>query len=697
MSASESPPPAPARGAASRAQNPLPSSLPSVVGLLLLALLAGAHMCPCAVGGTPASISAHIIPLECNEDGTYYPGDSFAVNYSVIVPPGGMNYDRWGHPCQYYYSFDYVEVVGDYVEVEGGESHSHSMNQNGTIGCRVSEGAPPGTLRVEIVAHLTRNYQYWVNETYPIYENGTIVGYGWQWVSCWGAEPLEESAVMEIEVVRYDPHFTMALYPITKGDAAETYRMDLALLVRYDGNGPSHSLRQRAVVDAYSSSALGTAIFLITSPDDLPPLVMKGFYGLRPATAEDFTAQGALPDAMKPLLNSLLNATYNGSLGTVYIGYRNCQEYGPLAAPGNFTRTVFTSSERYARYVFSPSAAQTLEDLGIGNLDVNATMKWSRFPTVERTASAGLPYLKVRVPLTVKAVAVEPNGTLVPAAAGINFTVASLSENDLLFSSLFEPPVPMEEDEWFAQQWAADTPAPANATAAGILAEYSGEGTVTGLVPRTASCCYNLTVLAARGGTTTCGWVPIFISFDEEEREAVVNVNVNVNPDPTTSVAYFRDHLSWVEMRIATGASTLRSAVIFSVNASGSGEGGVAGANGSTGAYVSAGAGEGEGESERGSGRIVWRTVSWSPQYGGGAGASYDLWAEKPKTLDHDAAVYVEVTDMWGNTQVLDAGTASPYAEGIGDIPYSGIFVVIFMVVGAMVLYEVLQKIASRL
>jgi hypothetical protein len=76
--------------------------------------------------------------------------------------------------------------------------------------------------------------------------------------------------------------------------------------------------------------------------------------------------------------------------------------------------------------------------------------------------------------------------------------------------------------------------------------------------------------------------VPIFINFDEDEREAVVNVNIN--PDPTTSVTYFRDHLSWVEMRVATGASTLRSAVIFSVNASGSGEGGVAGANGSAGA-----------------------------------------------------------------------------------------------------------------
>jgi hypothetical protein len=89
--------------------------------------------------------------------------------------------------------------------------------------------------------------------------------------------------------------------------------------------------------------------------------------------------------------------------------------------------------------------------------------------------------------------------------------------------------------------------------------------------------------------------------------------------------------------------------------------------------------------------------VSWSPQYGGGAGASYDLWAEKPKTLGHSTTVYVEVTDVWGNTQVLEAGAASPYAEGIGDIPYSGIFVVIFMVVGAMVLYEVLQKIASSL
>jgi len=45
---------------------------------------------------------------------------------------------------------------------------------------------------------------------------------------------------------------------------------------------------------------------------------------------------------------------------------------------------------------------------------------------------------------------------------------------------------------------------------------------------------------------------------------------------------------------------------------------------------------------------------------------------------------------------VLEAGTATPYAEGFYNIPYSGILVVIFMVVGAMLLYEVLQKVASR-
>ncbi len=78
-------------------------------------------------------------------------------------------------------------------------------------------------------------------------------------------------------------------------------------------------------------------------------------------------------------------------------------------------------------------------------------------------------------------------------------------------------------------------------------------------------------------------------------------------------------------------------------------------------------------------------------------GARYDLWAEKPKTLSSNTTVYIELTDVWGNTQVLEAGTATPYAEGFYDIPYSGILTVFFMVISAMILYEVLQRAASRL
>ena len=197
--------------------------------------------------------------------------------------------------------------------------------------------------------------------------------------------------------------------------------------------------------------------------------------------------------------------------------------------------------------------------------------------------------------MTVKTVAVEPNGTLVPTAAKINFTVASMNENDLLFSSLFEPPALAEG--------ASDSPSSGRQVS---LPSTPGGDVGNGTSPEDCLLLLQTTVSVTQDGITTCGWVSISINFDEDECEAVVNVNIN--PDPITSVTYFRDHLSWVEMRVATGASTLRSAVIFSVNASGSGEGGVASANDSA----------SEGKSESKNGRIVWGTVSCSPQYGGG-------------------------------------------------------------------------------
>jgi len=648
----------------------------ALVLLVLAALAVGPLMPQAGASPVPAgagahigiSASAHPIPNESNEDGTLYPGDSLRIEYS----------SRWDSST----TFDHVLVEGDCI------SSRYLTAPSGSATVTVLADAGAGVHTVTVTASGTYTYQVQVNVT-DCNASGYPVGWHWEWED--RQEPVSAAAHVSIEVVQYDPHFTLALYPITKRETdTTTYRMDLALLVRYDGNGPSCSLRQRAVVDRYSSSVLGTATFFITSLNDLPPLTMRGFYGLRPATAEDFTAPEDIsslnlpPDAIRSTFGSPLNATYNGTSGTVYIGYRNCPEYGPSAVPGNFTAATFTSNEneRYARYVFAPGAAQVIEDLEIGNLDVNITLSWSRFPSVERTASAGLPYLKVREPLTVATVAVTPTGTLAPAAAKINFSVAPMNENDLLFYSFFEPPA--EGDEWFTQQWAADSTV-ANTTAAGILAEYSSTSTsLTGLVPRTASCYYNLTVstsapddngytytytntttfttVTVRTNTaSTSGWVPLLIDFDEDTCEVVVNVN----PDVNTFVTYFTDYLSWDGMRVVTGQSTLKSATIFSVD--GSGE------------------------------RTVWRTISWKPQYGEGKGTYYDLWAEKPKTLDHNTTVYVEVTDVWGNTQVLEAGTATPYAEGFYNIPYSGILVVIFMVVGAMLLYEVLQKVASRL
>lgn len=688
--------------------------------------------------GSGSAISASLRPIERNEDGTYYPGDIFAVDYQVAVPPSGVYYDHWGNPCQYHYSFISMVVRG--AHIDGGTSYW----TRGTIVCRVSADAPAGKLQVEASAQLTYHYQYWVNETYPIYDewNGTV-SYGWRWVPYWTSYTYEDTATAEIEVVEYDPHFTLALYPITNRETdLATYWMDLALLVRYDGNGPSRNLMQRAVIDSHSATSVGTGAFFVASEDDLVNLFTKGFYGLRQATAEDFAtredinALNLTPSSLKSLFGILLNATYGGTPGSIYIGYRICPEYGPYAAPDNFTSaTLFNSTSRYAKYVFTPKDPKAIEDL-VGALDINITLSWSRFPSSTANASAALPYLKVRVPLTVKTVALTPEGAF-PAVANINFSVALVHENDTLFSSFFEPPALAtntstggtgpgagagagtgagtgtgggeggggvgDGDEWFAQQWAADNAMPLNATAP--LVTQHGEGTsLTAFIPRTSSCHYNLTVLTSAPGngngtggggypyeyglgyaytntTSTCGWVTILVDFDAEGCEVAVNIN------PDAASVDFVNHLSWVALRVTTPNSNLKNVTVFSLGPSGE--------------------------------RTKWGNFSWYPAYAGegivglgtgtgtGAGtgtgtgiakgARYDLWAEKPKTLSSNTTVYIELTDVWGNTQVLEAGTATPYAEGFYDIPYSGILTVFFMVISAMILYEVLQRAASRL
>jgi len=60
------------------------------------------------------------------------------------------------------------------------------------------------------------------------------------------------TATVQVEVVEYDPHFTVVLaYTIPKSPGNSSYEKPFAIILRYDGNGPERKLDQRAVMEDF--------------------------------------------------------------------------------------------------------------------------------------------------------------------------------------------------------------------------------------------------------------------------------------------------------------------------------------------------------------------------------------------------------------------------------------------------------------
>jgi len=624
-------------------------------------------------GGT----SIRITPVECNEDGTYYPGDSFIVNYSVVLPPAGEYTDRYGNPCKYYYTFGHAAVWGDHVK--GGTS----TEAEGSIPCVIDLSAPAGPATVFAEAHCTYNYQYWVNETYPVYENGTIVEYRWHWVSYWGASPVIYKASALVNVVEYDPHFSLFLYPIPDGKEG-TMDMDLSLLVRYDGNGPDRNLKERAVADSCKAQTVGYALLVLRSAEDARSAAAEGFR-VRPANASDFIVKD--PELMAfagfmndTLLSQFLNATY------LHVGERDCYEYGPIFT--NTTPFIFTSGSRYAKYVLEPGSARTGAYAKMYALNVTVSLAWSRFPAYSQNASLELPNTVYRLPLRV-----------ITSTEEVRAEVRTIANDSFILLS--EPPDHPQFREW----WLADN---INGLSTGtdwiqagtVVAEGAGQREVLLSVPRTALCQYNLTVYLK----DRCGWVPLDLSAEfltgpnpaaslpwalgsgagmggagagagagigtgggagagtgvAEEGNWTWPPTVYINDKSGYASASMLDYLSYVHVTISTRGTALREATFYT------------------------------------DGGKVWRSFTWSPAYTLG-GRAYELWVEKPKDLNESAVLFVKLTDVWGNDQVLELGPVKPYSEGIYNVPYSGILTVMGIVLAVMVVYEVMRNVIQRI
>ena len=110
-------------------------------------------------------------------------------------------------------------------------------------------------------------------------------------------------ATLQIEVVKYDPHFTLALaYTVPSSDGSSSYDKPFVMIIRYDGNGPSYNLEQRAVIEDYSWDGYASKMAGMESvPQTLTPNVTIANFFNQTSTAR-FSAFGIDRETDKPVL-----------------------------------------------------------------------------------------------------------------------------------------------------------------------------------------------------------------------------------------------------------------------------------------------------------------------------------------------------------------------------------------------------------
>ncbi|MDR0373106.1 MAG: hypothetical protein LBI79_06070 [Nitrososphaerota archaeon] len=150
-----------------------------------------------------------------NEDDTFYPCDRFEITYSTKLARDiefeglDISYDR-----AIFNLFDNTDLV----------------SQIGACSFEIMSLASAGTYTIHVTAYGSRTAG---NETVTYAATATVT----------------------IQIVAYDPHFTLTLaYTIPSTDSSScrsSFEQPFALILRYEGNGPDGNLRQRAVIDDY--------------------------------------------------------------------------------------------------------------------------------------------------------------------------------------------------------------------------------------------------------------------------------------------------------------------------------------------------------------------------------------------------------------------------------------------------------------
>ena len=202
-----------------------------------------------------------------NADGTFYPNDKFELSYSAVFVAGVV--------------FGYVEVSYDSLAFNLFDCSSNFGSEVGFGLFEVLSSASAGVYDFCFSAWGSR---------FSASENATM--------------PVVVESVFSVEVVEYDPHFTVALTYTVPVGSGSSYDKPFALIIRYDGNGPAFNLNQRAIIDDYTWT--GYAQKLPDMNSDMqqalsPNLTVASF--LNQTSSNQFLTQGLTTKTSQPALN----------------------------------------------------------------------------------------------------------------------------------------------------------------------------------------------------------------------------------------------------------------------------------------------------------------------------------------------------------------------------------------------------------
>jgi hypothetical protein len=152
-----------------------------------------------------------------NADGTFYPNDKFALAYNTTFTTTADT------------NFEKVEINYDTLAFNMFDSSSNFSSESGFGFFEISPTTVAGTYSFHFTARCS---------CFSASDNTTT--------------SVTVETVFTVQVVEYDPHFSVELaYTIPTGSGS-SYDKPFALIIRYDGNGQACNLNQRAIIDNYT-------------------------------------------------------------------------------------------------------------------------------------------------------------------------------------------------------------------------------------------------------------------------------------------------------------------------------------------------------------------------------------------------------------------------------------------------------------